>query len=346
MHRLLSGGNTVLMTILAIAGVCIAIPSAIVAWTQINDRPTPTPIAKVQPAPTFGAEGNNVPSLTRQPSPLPIPTEGPTKEIIPTDAPTPTKPKPTAKPIPTDIPQSTECVSGNVLGKVASEVPGTPLCIGESVTSSVDGKLKTHDVYSLALNAGDILEFALTDKSEGCMFMNLFPPDVASVKSTNAAIFEDQACSARTRKYTVTTSGIYYLAVTSNAIHDYVLSVTNTGETVPTGILSDVPGTPLELGQRIESSLDGKLKTHDVFAIPLTAGNTVQFALTDKSEGCMFMNLFPPDVASVKSTSAAVFEDQVCSDRTHKYTVTTSGIYYLAVTSNAIHDYALLVTAQ
>lgn len=93
-----------------------------------------------------------------------IPTTAtPAITFAPTTVPTVIPPTLAPSPVATVIANTTPVA---LAGKVASTRPGTPLVLGQAVTSIVDYQAKRHDVYALQLRAGQTLHVEVSAATE------------------------------------------------------------------------------------------------------------------------------------------------------------------------------------
>jgi len=90
--------------------------------------------------------------------PAPTPTTAPTARALP---PTPTALTPTPAPSP-----AANATPLALAGKVASARPGTPLRLGQAVTSIIDRQAKPDDLYAVQLKAGQTLHVQVTASSD------------------------------------------------------------------------------------------------------------------------------------------------------------------------------------
>jgi hypothetical protein len=201
----------VIVIILAFIGVVIAYLSLAydAGWPPFSDK-------NLEPLPTI-APG---PTATLQPASPPI------QEPPPTPAPTLTTPTPTYTPTPTptlDLPPPAMTPST----VIASDVPGTPLAVGEEVSSIVDINTKPKDVYAIELVAGQEVVFTLSGPSKE-IYVQLANPDTQSFDGPfTYAIYQDLPVDPGWRRtFLPAVSGTYYLSVSArHSSQPYTVSV-------------------------------------------------------------------------------------------------------------------------
>jgi hypothetical protein len=133
------------------------------------------------------------------------------------DLPTPTAVSP--PPIPGPI---------NMVGQVASDIPGTPLQLGQTVTSVIDRDTRPVDVYSVQLQAGQSVRFRI-QCNQHCN-LSLWNPNTVDVRSNavGADVFTVTSNSNREgfRAYTAAVDGAYPVSIRAYRSGDrYIASV-------------------------------------------------------------------------------------------------------------------------
>lgn len=136
----------VLMLVLLLIG-------SMVSW-WVTTTPTTTATPQVPSAAIVP-----VPSKTA----LVAPTATSAIAVTPTTVPTAVPPTVVPSPVATVAPNTTPLA---LAGKVASTRPGTPLVLGQTVTSIVDRQAKHYDVYALQLRAGQTLHVEVSAATE------------------------------------------------------------------------------------------------------------------------------------------------------------------------------------
>ncbi len=138
-----------LASLLAACSSEAALPGQVVATIgPVGSAATAAPTAAQTAAPTevgqsTSAANTGTATAPQTTSESPAPTEAP----VPASAPTP-KPTPRPKPYTGKV---------NLAGKVASDIPGTPVAAGTTVTSVADSNTKPRDVYAIEMEAGATL---------------------------------------------------------------------------------------------------------------------------------------------------------------------------------------------
>jgi len=311
-------------------------PPAIIAIRQLISDSSPNV-----------AQGASTPSLlatlpsdvaTQQPT-IVVATQAPsaanatqTASIVPaTRTPTISRPTSTRTVTRPPAPPPPNCASGSLAGKVASDIPGTRLCIGIAVSSVVDSNTKRRDVYSIDLVAGQEVRF--TSTSRGCVNYRVLNPSSTSIESSRVS----EAFSARCEEqwqanFTPAVSGTYYLEVEARGTgQTYTLSLKNTGLIIPGNLVqSDIPGTRLALGSTVSSVVDSNTKRRDVYSIDLVVGQEVRF--TSTSRGCVNYRVLNPSSTSIESSRVSEAFSARCEEQWQaNFTPAISGTYYLEV---------------
>ncbi len=119
--------------------------------------------------------------------------------VVPSSTPEP--PSPTPAPTATPAPIATATVNPaatplNLAGKVASSLPGTPLRLGQPVTSVVDQGAKPRDMYAVTLRAGQTFTVQVTAAGSGFSVLlgapGTFPSyATASISTTILCSFQE-----------------------------------------------------------------------------------------------------------------------------------------------------------
>ena len=130
-----------------------------------------------------------------------------------------------------DLLAPTECPTSsptNMVGQVASDIPGTPLELCQAVTSVIDKRTRPIDVYSVQLQAGQSVKFRI-QCNEFCS-LSLWNPDTINVRSTavGADVFTVRSHNNRedSRAYTAAVDGTYLVSIRASRSGDrYIASV-------------------------------------------------------------------------------------------------------------------------
>jgi len=99
----------------------------------------------------------------------------------------------------------------DLVGTVASDLPGTPLRLDTTVTSVLDVATKRRDVYAVQLSAGQTLQVT-TDADRWAYSVRLLPPGATSVTAAGSTLLctTDQSCHQTTA---IAVGGTYTPAV-------------------------------------------------------------------------------------------------------------------------------------
>lgn len=164
-------------------------PSPDVIATAVEQTVTAR-VAQITPVTPAVTPASPLPLITSNPSP----TETPTPTSTPTIPPTPT-PAPTATTGPIDM-----------VGRVADDIPGTPLMTGTTVTSILDSHGRQTDVYSVSAKIGQTIKITF----QGDAVIRTYPP---GTKTLIAMYGQDRCVATCSASFLVGTTGVYYLSV-------------------------------------------------------------------------------------------------------------------------------------
>lgn len=242
----------------------------------------------------------------------------------PTVVQTPTLPSASPQPSPTTA------IGGPPSGPIASDVPGSPLPLGTMATSVIDRNTKPQDVYAVELGAGGTLRVEL--QADHDVDVDIYmpgPPSLQSGTRVNLCSY-DQNCA---NTYTAAVPGTYYLRVFARDVGTtYSITATGDSGSIPT-VASDVPGTPLALGETAISVIDRNVKPQDVYSIELGAGQTLRVQL--QADHDTTVDLFmpgPPTVSQGTRVNLCDY-DQECINT---YRTAVAGTYYLRILARDI----------
>lgn len=167
-------GRAVLIGIGA-ALLVLAVGAGGIAFGSSRNKQSPVVITAT-PLPSIAPTTQPVAAAATSP---PAPAATPSA-VPPTSTPQPPTVQPTAPPtIPPTVAPTATPAPLNLAGKVADDIPGTPLQFGVTVTSIVAGT-KNNDVYSVQLKAGQTLRI----RSMGDMSIRIYEPAFKSIDSS------------------------------------------------------------------------------------------------------------------------------------------------------------------
>ncbi|MBC9784485.1 S8 family serine peptidase [Heliobacterium chlorum] len=218
-------------------------------------------------------------------------------------------------------------------------IPGFPM-----KTSSVTGYLDDvnfnstdfSDVWSIDLDANKTYSFGLKGADGTDFDLALFGPDAKDVFNDNILRSGGTFGSEEYFSYPVNQSGKYYIWVVGfSGSGNYTLTVNSK----PTVYDDDIPGVPLQNNKA--SDMVDKLDADDVYAISLSAGDTINAQMstcTKNPDHTMGLYLFPPQSTTVNPelpgyipNVAGAYGDYDTQSISFSYTVPTTGVYYLDV---------------
>ncbi len=236
----------------------------------------------------------------------------------------------------------------NVAGNVASEIPGTKLSVGSPITSVVDYNTKKRDVYAIDLVAGQEMRFT-GEAVSGSLTFVLYNPDARIIETKQASsVFSESGSGKWTRDFTPAVSGTYYLAIQPGSSEQrYTLAVSVTGNSVTGNVVSEIPGTKLNVGGSITSVVDYNTKKRDVYAIDLVAGQEVRFTVVPMGGSMSFLLGSPASRSFEANQVTKLFSDGSSSKWVYDYTPTATGIFYLSISaSGSGQTYSLSVVRR
>jgi hypothetical protein len=119
-------------------------------------------------------------------------------------------------PTPTAVPPSPTPGPINMVGQVASDTPGTPLQLGQAVTSVIDRDTRPVDVYSVQLQAGQSVRFQI-QCNQNCS-LSFWNPNTRPADRRSAVFRVWSAYNQEgSREYTAAVGGTYPVSITTNS---------------------------------------------------------------------------------------------------------------------------------
>ena len=114
----------------------------------------------------------------------------------------------------------------NLTGQVATEIPGTPIDFGTTVTSVLDTDTRKREVFSVSLKAGEKLRVKATSTGIANLKLILHKPGAISVddySGVNLCYSWSKSC---TETFVAAVAGTYYLEIsTQGSGVEYTLTV-------------------------------------------------------------------------------------------------------------------------
>lgn len=122
-------------------------------------------------------------------------------------------------------PPTTACPTSspiNMVGKVASDLPGNPLQLCQAVTSVIDRNTRPVDVYSVQLQAGQSVRLRI-QCNQNCS-LNFWNPNTTRIANTLSAVHRVWSSNNREDSwgYTAAVSGTYSVSITTTGTHSPV----------------------------------------------------------------------------------------------------------------------------
>jgi DNA-binding CsgD family transcriptional regulator len=242
----------------------------------------------------------------------------------------------------------------DLAGKVASDFPGTPLTSGSAVSSIIDAQTKPRDVYALQLTVGQRLQvdvvasapaYRVTLEEPGMLPGNPEGIHLCSYGNSCTATVPIAATATYRLVLDAADPGIRY-TLRPQALPP---TVAPGQRNLAGAVASDLPGTPLGLGATVVSIIDVHTKPVDVYAVALTAGQTLMVNVT-ASDPAYRVLLAPPESAPFAGHLDALHGVPLCTygqSCQQRFAVATSGTYGLILAAEvAAIQYTLQATAQ
>ena len=202
--------------------------------------------------------------------------------------------------------------------------------LGTSASSVIDRNTKFQDVYAVEVRAGQTLRVDLqADHDVDVDFYMPGPPSLESGTRVNLCSYE-QTC---TNTYTAAIPGTYYLRVFARDVGTtYSLTTTGDNGSIPP-IASDVPGTPLALGATATAVIDRNVKPQDVYAVQLSAGQTLRVQLQAKRDTTV--DIYMPGPVTLEQGIRVNLCDYD-TECINTYRAAVAGTYYLRVLAREV----------
>ncbi len=224
--------------------------------------------------------------------------------------------------------------NADIPGILASKSPLT-----DTLTVSTD----TEDVFKVWVLAGQTITMSLTSPTWNTDFdLFLYGPDATSIQlPTQPLDSSEQGLNVYPEAitYTATTSGWHYMDVwlydgrggnPPSASGRYTLTYAITGMSD-----DDIPGVVAPPGSSIPGSLTIDADVHDVYRIPMVAGESIRATLTAIDPSTDFdLHLFGPSAISVRTDPPLASANSTRYPDTLSYLAPATGTCYLDV-----HDY-------
>ena len=172
----------------------------------------------------------------------------------------------------------------------------------------------------------------ITIKSNKSFHLHYANPGFSTFEASNGITLATYQSGNVRQSFVATTSGIYFIMLeTNNYGIRYEISIQPEGTTV-TQVLDDVPGTPLEPGITISSTLDKETKPRDVYSVQLTAGQTVY--ITIKSNKSFHLHYANPGFSTFDASNGITLATYQSGDVRQSFVAATSGIYFIMLKAN------------
>jgi hypothetical protein len=238
--------------------------------------------------------------------------------------------------------QTVQSSSPTPLASIPIDVPGAPITLGTSITSTIDKDTKPRDVFAVNLSAGQTLRVDVTSTQDITVYLHKV--GAVSVDNSYYLTLCDYTKSC-TNTFLIPVSGTYYINVRARASGlQYTLKVDAENTLQPPQIANNIPGTPLQIGNSITSVLDSEIKPREVFAVDLQAGQTVR--VTTSSTQDITVYLHKVGAVSIDNSYYVTLCDytKAC---TNAFLIPVSGTYYINVRARASGlQYTLKVDAE
>jgi hypothetical protein len=195
------------------------------------------------------------------------------------------------------------------------------------IAGSLDWTTDPNDVYYLDLTAGSTLTAVLSGGPGTNFDLYLYGPGVTSIASGVPASESTSTSYPNVVRYIVQTSGRYYIdarAATGSGSYSLAYGVTAAGA----GLDADIPGIAIPASPT-SGTLDAATDTDDVFALSLTAGQSISVTMTADVGTDFDCYLFGPGGVSVKTDAFVASSMGSTYPEAFTYVARSSGVYYL-----------------
>ena len=189
----------------------------------------------------------------------------------------------------TDVPTNTP------LHNVASNLPGTPIEPGLTVSSDLSNE-KKRDVFSISAYITQTLDISI--KSNNSISLYIIYPNATSVQNGSYEYLCRSTVSCSTKFY-VPISDIYYIVVETIYQSHYDLSITADERLSAQEFEDNLPGTVLKIGDKVKSVIDSNIKKRDVYSFTFNKGQMMQLNLESNKE--VNLSVVKPGATSIEA---------------------------------------------
>lgn len=238
----------------------------------------------------------------------------------------------------TNLPTTTSLPRVTAL-RGAEDVPGVPLGLNQSVTSVVDMNTRPRDVFAINLTAGQAIDVRL-DMGRGG-YVDIANPGSPSLRTSETVTYGFQEHTLDEKlfmPFTPAVTGTYSVIVrASGTAQPYALTLIPRNTITALQGAEDVPGVPLGLNQPVTSVLDKNMRPREVFAVDLTAGQTIDVRLEIGRGG--FVDIANPGSPSLVGSGAVIYgfkETTLDGKLSELFTAAVTGTYYVIVMAPTI----------
>lgn len=214
------------------------------------------------------------------------------------------------------------------------DLPGQALTLGVPVESVVDEDTRPIEVYSIDLEAGDVVLMTV-DAPNGLSALRLYNPTLATLDSVGSddLVAGWSISSSFSREFVPAVSGRYDVRISADGPgQPYELELRTTGSVPTSGAPDEVPGQALALGTPVNSVVDEDTRPVEVYAVELEAGTTVLLSV-DAPQGLSSMRLYNPSTTSLESASSSDIAESwsVSSSLAREFVPAISGTYLVRI---------------
>ncbi len=208
------------------------------------------------------------------------------------------------------------------------DIPGVMAPVSP-IIGTLDGASDIDDVYRVHLDAGQTLMASLQGSAGTDFDLYLYGPTAGSVLVDSPIAGSDGASYPEMFQFTAPSAGDYYLdayAYDGSGSYSIAYSVSS-ADAEPD---DDIPGVAAP-SSPILGSVDSMTDTDDVYAINLTAGQSLTVNLNGASGTDFDAYLFGPGAESVHLDDPVAWAMSIAYPDTFTYVATSSGLHYVDV---------------
>ena len=244
-----------------------------------------------------------------------------------------------------------------VANAAADDIPGTPLQIGQTVSSTLDSTTKPNDVYAVHLTYGQEIELRVHNlPNHTGNYMTLLAPSSTSIFGDYHSLASaDTYNSQQTGQilYTPAVDGTYFIRIKAGGPNDnYDLTAASTGFVTGGLRAPDIFGVAVGVGSA-SGVLDSTTYPNTVYAVRLFAREEVSLMChNEPNHTGNYMTLLAPSSKSIFGDYHSLASaDTYNSQQTGQilYTPAVDGTYFVRIKaggSNDVFDFTIAGSAE